>query len=168
VPVLLLGGLALGGCGYRFATGEARLADGGRRLAIPLAEHRTTEAWPAAHFTRMLRREAARAGLQLIPADRAGDGCPALWSRVLAAEAVPRAVAVRGGRYRTREQEVRVVVEMALRGRAAAAQPWRLDERVSYLSAPDLRGTEANRQQAVRRALARLARRAGDRQVGRF
>jgi len=160
---LVLAALAAGvaACGYRLGSGAA-LADGSHRLAVPVAENRTTEPWAGAHLTRALRLEAERLGLQV-----AGEGqAPALRARLLTLDALPRAVAGYGGRFATREQEVRVVVELSLEG--ATSGPLRLEEREGFLSAPDLRGTGANQRLAARRALERLAARAVERLLRTF
>ncbi len=124
-----------------------------------MAGNRTVEGWCAAHLTRALRVEAGRSGLEVV----FGDEVPVLESRVEWVRAVPRAVAVAGGRYRTREQEVLVRVELDLRRAGKRVWGLALTGKESYLSAPDLRGTEANRQMAMRTVLDRLAVRAIER-----
>jgi len=152
---------ASAGCGYRFSVATGRLPGGGTRLAIPPARHRGAEPWPAVHFTRALRAEAERAGLELVEAG--AGGVPVLKARLGDALAVPRGVALYGGSYRAREQEVALKIELELEGDGPSPRRFSLSDRVSYLSAPDLRGTEANRQLALRRLLDRLARRAVER-----
>jgi hypothetical protein len=66
-------------------------------------------------------------------------------------------VAVFGGRFRAREQEVVVQVEMKLRLPSADDMEIKLSDRESYLSAQDIRGTEANRQLALQRVFQRMA-----------
>lgn len=163
IPVLLVGLLAPG-CGYHFSAGGGRLPGGGRALIIELAENQTTEPAAGAWLTRGLRREADRAGLVAAGHEQAAR----LSSRVLSVVAVPRGVSMHGGRFRAREQEVVVRVSLALEQAGGARRSFRLVERESYLSAPDLRGTETNRQLALQRALARLARRGIDRLTRSF
>jgi hypothetical protein len=145
--------LLLVSCGYRFTAGEGRLPDGSRQISIPMAGNLTSEATVGAWLTSALRTEARRAGLEL-----SGEtNVPKLVAKVVRVEAIPRGVAVFGGRYRTREQEV--VVEVEMRVEFSTSPPWlvRLTDRESYLSAPDLRGTEANRASALRLVLDRVA-----------
>ena len=78
-------------------------------------------------------------------------------ARVVSIRAVPRGVAVSGGRFRAREQEVVVRVELVLRLPAEDDLELKLSDRESYLSAPDIRGTEANRQLALQRVWERIA-----------
>jgi hypothetical protein len=146
-------------CGYRFGVGTGQLPDGGRRLSIEVAENLTTDAWAGAWLTEGLRREAIRAGLEVVY----GADAPHLDARVVFAEPIPRGVAVHAGRFRAREQELVVKVELAFRHSTGHQNSFALDARESYLSAPDLRGTEANRLLALRKALDRLSRDAIDR-----
>jgi len=158
---LLLIALAVQGCGYRFSVASGELPGGGKRLIVPIASHRGVEPWMAIHFTRALRAEAERAGLVLV--EPGAEGAPALQARLDEARAVPRGVAVYGGNFRAREQEVTMRVELTLSGDGQPARKFALQDRASYLSAPDLRGTEANRQLAARRVLDGLARQAVER-----
>lgn len=113
-------------------------------------------------LTRELREQAHEAGLTC-PADHDSEkNIPALLSSIRSIESIPRGVAVYAGRYRTREQEVVFKVRFTLRMQNTKEQAWTLSERVSYLSAPDIRGTEANRQVAIRTAVGRLARKVVD------
>ena len=150
-----------GGCGYRFSVASGELPGGGKRLAVPMASHRGAEPWMAVHFTQALRAEAQRAGLALVDAE--AEGVPVLEARLDEAKAVPRGVAVFGGSFRAREQEVTMRVEFSLSADGRPERKFALRERASYLSAPDLRGTEANRQLAARRVLDGLARKAVER-----
>jgi hypothetical protein len=72
------------------------------------------------------------------------------------------------GGFAAREQEVIVRVTIELKIASGENSELVLSDRESYLSAPDLRGTEANRQLALRRVLERLARDAMDRLTRRF
>jgi outer membrane lipopolysaccharide assembly protein LptE/RlpB len=146
--------LATAGCGYRFSAGTGQLPDGGRRLCIPQAENLTTEGRASAQLTAALRRRAADRGLELVGevADTA-----VMRARVTSIKAVPRGVAVFGGRFRAREQEVVVQVEMKLSLPSAEEIEIKLNDRESYLSAQDIRGTEANRQLALQRVFQRMA-----------
>jgi outer membrane lipopolysaccharide assembly protein LptE/RlpB len=152
--LILLLVLGTAGCGYRFTAGAGRLADGGQRLCIPLAENLTTEGRASAQFTAALRRQAADRGLELV--GEAG-GAAVMQARVVSITAVPRGVAVSGGRFRAREQEVVVRVEMKLVFPSADGVEIKLNDRESYLSAQDIRGTEANRQLALQRVFERMA-----------
>jgi outer membrane lipopolysaccharide assembly protein LptE/RlpB len=152
--LILLLVLGIAGCGYRFSAGAGRLPDGGRRLCIPQAENLTTEGQASAQFTAALRRQAADRGLELV-GDAAGSAV--MQAKVVSIRAVPRGVAVSGGRFRAREQEVVVQVEMKLRSPPADDVEIKLSDRESYLSAQDIRGTEANRQLALQRVFQRMA-----------
>jgi hypothetical protein len=77
-------------------------------------------------------------------------------------------VAVFGGRFRAREQEVVVRVELVLRLPTEGDLELELSDRESYLSAPDIRGTEANRQLALKRVLDRMAEEGVERISRRF
>jgi len=147
----LLGTLLFSACGYRFSAGGGHLPDGSRKLSIPIAQNLTSDASAGALLTTALRRQATRAGLSL--SDSAD--VPVLFVRVLSISAIPRGVALAGGSFRTREQEVVVRIELELKN----PEPWKvaISDRESYLSAPDLRGSEANRLLALERVLARLA-----------
>lgn len=94
-----------------------------------------------------------RAGLRLRPASEA----PRLLARLLSVKSVPRSVATYGGAFHTREQEVQVRLELKLDDGTAGGFKQVLSGRESYLSAPDLRGTVANCDLALRRLLLRLA-----------
>jgi outer membrane lipopolysaccharide assembly protein LptE/RlpB len=152
--LILLLVLGIAGCGYRFSAGAGRLPDGGQRLCIPLAENLTTEGRASAQLTTALRRQAADRGLELIGEP---DGAAVMQAKVVSITAVPRGVAVFGGRFRAREQEVVVQVEMKLVSPSADALEIKLSDRESYLSAQDVRGTEANRQLALQRVFRRMA-----------
>jgi outer membrane lipopolysaccharide assembly protein LptE/RlpB len=152
--LILLLVLGIAGCGYRFSAGAGRLPDGGRRLCIPQAENLTTEGQASAQFTAALRRQAADRGLELV-GDAAGSAV--MQAKVVSIRAVPRGVAVSGSRFRAREQEVVVQVEMKLRSPSADEVEIKLSDRESYLSAQDIRGTEANRQLALQRVFQRMA-----------
>jgi len=152
--LILLLVLGIAGCGYRFSAGDGRLLEGGRRLCIPHAENLTTEGRAAAQLTEALRRQAADRGLELVGD---ADGAAVMQSRVVSIKAVPRGVAVFGGRFRAREQEVVVRVEMKLVSPSADDVEINLSDRESYLSAQDIRGTEANRQLALQRVFQRMA-----------
>lgn len=145
-------------CGYRFTAGAGRLPDGGRRLCIPPAENLTTDAQASAYFTAALRRQAADSGLEVV-----GEAPAVVNAKVVSIQAVPRGVAIYGGRFRAREQEVVVRVELALRLPSGADVELKLSDREGYLSAPDIRGTEANRQLALERVLDRMAEEAVER-----
>ena len=152
--MILLVVLGTAGCGYRFSAGAGQLPDGGRRLCIPQAENLTTEGRASAQLTAALRRRAADRGLELV--GEASDAA-VMQARVVSIKAVPRGVAVFGGRFRAREQEVVVQVEMKLVMPSAEDVEIKLNDRESYLSAQDIRGTEANRQLALQRVFARMA-----------
>ncbi len=153
--------VAAAGCGYTFSVAAGELPGGGRRLVVPVATQRGAEPWMAVHFTQALRAQAERAGLVLV--DAGADGAQVLRARLDEARAMPIAVANYGGRFRAREQEVDVRIELKLSGGGQPAREFVVRDRMSYLSAPDLRGTEANRQLAARRLLDALARQAVDR-----
>ena len=102
ILLLILGTAA---CGYRFTAGTGRLPGGGNRLCIPQAENLTTDVHASAQFTTALRRRAADAGLEVV-----GEAPAIMNARVVSIRAVPRGVAVSGGRFRAREQEVVVRV----------------------------------------------------------
>jgi hypothetical protein len=159
--VLALAAALATGCGYRLGGGV-----GLQRLSVPPVENRTPEAWAGAHLSGALRLEVERLGLALASPGEAFS----LWVRLVSIEAVPRALAVAAGVFAAREQEVRVRIEARLHDPAGVAQgdPLRLDERESYLSAPDLRGTQANLNMAARLVLERLAARATERLLRRF
>jgi outer membrane lipopolysaccharide assembly protein LptE/RlpB len=146
--------LGTAGCGYRFSAGAGRLPDGGQRLFVPLAENLTTEGRASAQLTAALRRQATDRGLELVGET---ESAAVMQSRVVSIKAVPRGVAVSGGRFRAREQEVVVQVELKLVLPSADAVEIKLNDRESYLSAPDIRGTEANRQLALQRVFQRMA-----------
>jgi len=139
------------GCGYELSVGQGRLPDGSRRLLIPVASNQTTDAWTAAYLTERLRVESDRLGLE----ERAGGA--ELRARILDVRAVPRAVAMMGGRTQTREQEVVVAVRLSLRLLDGRKLSDTLVGRESYLSTAELRGTDSNRQMALRLCLDRLA-----------
>lgn len=155
ILLLVLGGLS---CGYRFTAGAGRLPDGGKWLCIPPVENLTTDAQASTHLTTALRRRAADSGLQVV-----GEAPAVMQARVVSIRAVPRGVAVFGGRFRAREQEVVVRVELVLRLPARDDVEFKLSDREGYLSAPDIRGTEANRQLALQRVLDRMAEEAVER-----
>lgn len=146
--------LGTAACGYRFSAGAGRLPDGGRQLCIPQAENLTTDGRASAQLTDALRRQAADAGLEVV-----GEAASAavMQAKVASIRAVPRGVAVSGGRFRAREQEVVVQVEFKLVLPSSEDMEMKLSDRESYLSAPDIRGTEANRQLALQRVLERMA-----------
>lgn len=149
ILLLILGTVA---CGYRFTAGAGRLPGGGNRLCIPQAENLTTDVHASAQFTTALRRRAADAGLEVV-----GEAPAIMNARVVSIRAVPRGVAVSGGRFSAREQEVVVRVELMLRLPEEDDLELKLSDRESYLSAPDIRGTEANRQLALQRVWERMA-----------
>jgi hypothetical protein len=144
--------------------GEGRLADGSRALHVPVADNQTLFADSTVTLTEALREEARRAGLRLVL-----DGeAPTLQACLKTIVVVPRAVGLVSGRFHARQEEVVVEVwlKLALPGRPAHERTYR--ERESFLAASDLRGTEANRDLAVRRALTRLARTGIDALAGEF
>lgn len=149
------------GCGYSFSVASGELPGGGRRLIVPVAKHRGAEPWMAVHFTQALRAQADRAGLEIVDAD--AEGAQVLKARLDEARALPRGVANYGGRFRAREQEVDVRIELELSGGEQPPRHFVVRDRMSYLSAPDLRGTEANRQLTTRKLLDKLARQAIER-----
>jgi len=153
--VILAAALLWCGCGYRFSAGEARLPGGGRELRIAPVESAVAEAGFGGAFTERLRRVARRAGLELGD----GPGVPVLRVRLLELGTVPRGIAAGSGPWVAREEEVRLAVEYELSPAPEAAAPRRLREGESFMAAPDLRGTQANRALAVQRALERLAER---------
>lgn len=117
-----------------------------------MVDNRTPEVEASTTFTAALRDAAWRAGLAV-----RGEG-PQLQGTILSITAVPRGVAaLLGGQFRSREQEI--IVEVKLRLDEPQRNAWErvLVERVSYLSGPDLRDSEANRVLALRTALRRLA-----------
>jgi len=118
------------------------------------AENLTTEGRASAQLTAALRRRATDRGLELV-----GEvsGAAVMQARVVSIKAIPRGVSVFGGRFRAREQEVVVQVVMKLSMPAAEDLEIKLDDRESYLSAQDIRGTEANRQLALQRIFQRMA-----------
>ncbi len=142
----------LASCGYHFTAGAGRLPDGSRDLSIPQAANLTSEAALGAHITKSLRDEAVRAGLRLTGSSTA----PRLLARLLSVKSVPRSVVAYGGAFHTREQEVQVRLELELNDGSTSAFKQVFSGRESYLSAPDLRGTIANRDLALRRLLSRL------------
>jgi outer membrane lipopolysaccharide assembly protein LptE/RlpB len=144
--------LVTAACGYRFSAGAGRLPDGGNRLCIPQAENLTTDAYASAHLTAALRRQAADAGLEVV-----AESPAMVIAKVVSVREIPRGVAVFGGRFRAREQEVVVRVDLVLRSPSKDDVEVELSDRESYLSAPDIRGTEANRQLALQRVLDRMA-----------
>lgn len=152
-------------CGYHFSVGAGSLPSGGQQLAIGLADNRNVEGWTAAEFTAGLRIAAERVGLLVVDDD---GSAPCLHARVVYTRVVPRGVAALGGSYRTREQEVIVRVELSLV--EGGKQTWEtaVSDRQSFLSAPDLRGTEANRQMATRAVLQRVAERSIERLTRNF
>ena len=93
-------------------------------------------------------------------------GTARLRSKVASILSVPRGVSGIG--FSARESEVIVRVEFELTMASGEKLKVALSERESYLSAPDLRGTEANRQLALRRVLKRLAREGIDRMTRNF
>ncbi|MBW1807061.1 MAG: hypothetical protein JRJ87_02620 [Deltaproteobacteria bacterium] len=153
----LLGTLLFSACGYRFSAGGGHLPDGSRQLSIPMAQNLTSDVVAGAWLTTAMRRQATQAGLSLSNSVDA----PVLFVRVLRISAIPRGVALAGGSFRTREQEVVVRIELEIK----RPEPWKvaISDRESYLSAPDLRGTEANRLLALQRVLTRLAQQAIER-----
>ncbi len=155
IALLVLGALS---CGYRFTAGSGRLPGGGRRLCIPQVENLTTQAHASGHFTAALRRQAVDSGLQVV-----GEAPAVMQGRVMSIRAIPRGVAVYGGRFRAREQEVVVRVELVLRLPSRDDVKFSLSDREGYLSAPDIRGTEANLQLALQRVLDRMAEEAVER-----
>lgn len=152
--MILLLVLGAAGCGYRFSAGAGRLPDGGQRLCIPQAENLTTEGRASVQLTAALRQQAADRGLELVGE---ASGAAVMQAKVVSITAVPRGVAVFGGRFRAREQEVVVQVEMRLSLPSAEDVVINLSDRESYLSAQDIRGTEANRQLALQRVFKRVA-----------
>jgi hypothetical protein len=139
-------------CGYRFTTGGGHLPTGDKTVAIPVVDNRTPEVAANIALTNALRDSAFRAGL-----DVEADG-PQLQGTILSITAVPRGVVILDGQFRSREQEIIVEVRLKL-FETQQQPPWErtLVERVSYLSGPDLRDSEANRLLALRTALRRLA-----------
>jgi len=122
-----------------------------------MAQNLTSDVVAGAWLTTAMRRQATQAGLSLSNSVDA----PVLFVRVLRISAIPRGVALAGGSFRTREQEVVVRIELEIK----RPEPWKvaISDRESYLSAPDLRGTEANRLLALQRVLTRLAQQAIER-----
>jgi outer membrane lipopolysaccharide assembly protein LptE/RlpB len=149
----LLGALLLPACGYHFSVGTGRLPDGNQELVIEQAQNLTAEASAGAWLVAGLRREAARAGLKVGESNRAAR----LQPRVLSITAIPRGVSVFSGGFSAREQEVVARIELQVSLSSGEKLEMTLSDRQSYLSAPDLRGTEANRQLALRRVIDRLA-----------
>lgn len=143
------------GCGYRFSAGEARLPGGGRALAIAPVESAVAEAGWGSELGERLQSEARRAGLVL----SSDPAAPQLRVRLLSLDTIPRGIAAGGGRFVAREEEVRLSVEVVWQEGPAVSTPRRLREGESFVVAPELRGTQANRALAVRRALQRLAER---------
>ena len=150
------------GCGYHFSVGSGRLPDGNQEIAIEQAHNLTGEASAGAWLVAGLRREAARAGLVVTDSSEAR-----LHSRVASVLAVPRGVSSAVG-FSAREQQVIVRVEIEVILASGEKHKLPLSDRESYLSAPDLRGTEANRQLALRRVISRLARDGIDRLTRSF
>jgi len=151
---LLLVLLALG-CGYRVVTGRAVLPGGGRQLVIGQVVNLSSEPAAGAWLTEALHRQAGRAGLEVAASGRG----PRLRVRLRDVSARPLAVSLVGGRYRARQQVVEAGIQVELLEGQQLLSRCRLHEQESYLSAPDLRGGEANRQVALRRVFERLARR---------
>lgn len=145
--------LLLGGCGYRFVTGGAALPDGSRLLNIPQAKNETSEPAVGSLLVEALRGEAGRAGLQV-----QGDAQTVLRTTLVRLESLVEAATVIGGRYHSRQHRLLLVADFVLQNGSSLLWRGRLTESVSYLSAPDLRGSEANRQMALRDAAARMAR----------
>jgi hypothetical protein len=150
---VLLVALMCEACGYRFSVGQGALPDGSRRLCVPVAHNLSGDPSAGVWFTGALRREAVLAGLEITD----DDSAPRLVPRVVSIRDVPRGVAVFSGRFRAREQEVvvRVKLDLELEEDGVSIA---LTDRESYLSAPDLRGTEANKKLAMKRVIDRLAR----------
>ena len=105
-------------------------------------------------MTSALRSEAVRSGLRL----DGSEASPRLESRIVRVKAVPRGVALHAGAFRTREQELVARIELSLVRDGQECWKTVLNGRESYLSAPDLRGTEANRNIALKTMIERLAR----------
>ena len=99
-----------------------------------------------------LRREAGRRGLKLDAAAR-----NLLEAQLVKVETLVDAATLVGGRYSSRLQRLLVRVDFRLHREGRVVWEKRLEEGESYLAAPDLRGTEANRQAALSAALERLA-----------
>ena len=149
--LLLMGLLWLEACGYSLRTSAGRLPDGSQAIAIPLAEDQSAEAGAGAELSSLLREEARRRGLGLV------SGAAQLQARIRQVDARPRAVALAAGRFRAREQEVTIKVDFELKLKDGRNLPFSLSERASYLSAPDLRNTLANRHLALQQAMERIA-----------
>ncbi len=126
-------------------------------MATSLSE----EAQVVPMLTGALRTQARKVGLAC-PADGKDKTIPLLLSSIRSIEAFPRGVAVYAGRYRTREQEIVIKVRFTLKSDNHKDHTWVLQERVSYLSAPDIRGTEANRQMAIRSGIDSMSRKVMD------
>jgi hypothetical protein len=139
-------------CGYRLAAGQARLADGEDALWLAPVGNHTMEPQAAMLLAASLRREAGRRGLKL---DAAAQNV--LEARLMKVEALVDAATLAGGRYSSRLQRLLVRVDFRLRRGGRLVWEKRLEESESYLAAPDLRGTEANRQAALCAVLERLA-----------
>jgi hypothetical protein len=156
---LLLISFSLHGCGYHLSLNSACLSGGGRKLCVPVAQNETTETWTTAFLTRSLREQAGRVGLEIVSCK-----APVLSARVVSIRSAPRGISRGGGRYTATEREVSVLIRLGLTGQESLV----LSDRQSYLSAPDVRGTEANRQLAVRIVIDRLAVTAIDRISRKF
>jgi hypothetical protein len=152
----LLLGILLPACGYRFTAGEGRLANGSSRVVLPVADNRTTEVSAGPFFTEVLRSEAERRGLRVVDA---GGGDCVLTSRVVSISSLPRGVAMRGGQFLTREEQLNVRVEFLLKFPDGQENAFSLEAEESYLAALDLRGTLANRELAWKRAMKKLSQR---------
>jgi outer membrane lipopolysaccharide assembly protein LptE/RlpB len=167
---LMLSAGCLSACGYRLTVGAGRLPDGSQQLFIPVADNRSMETTAGVFFTEALRREASRRGLALVePNDeKPSTSVPVLEARVESISSAPRGVTMAGDRFIAREEEVvvEVLLRVALNNGSVFQRTLRQQE--SFLVAPDLRGTEVNRELAWRRALDRLARQGMEALARRF
>ncbi len=109
----------------------------------------------AGHWlTQALRGQAIQSGLVVV--DSAED-TSRLEAELLSVHSNPRGVSINAGRFRAQEQEVVVKVSLVFSTVGGDKSQVSLEERESYLSAPDLTGTETNRMTALKRAVQRLA-----------
>jgi len=109
-PLAIAAALAWAGCGYRPLT--ARVPGGGERIFVPQVQNRTSYGGIAGPLTGQLRRELARAGLDVV-----GDGAvaPVLEVAIVAVRGGPGMLGVEGGRLVPVDVVWEITVEAAVR-----------------------------------------------------
>lgn len=154
---LLLVWLALGGCGYRFATPGGALPGGARSVHVPVFENRSQEPSVEAFVTEAVRERYARAGLLGGAASET-----TLTGVVLGVTASPT-VAYGGAQAPTPTYQVTATVQVTLaRGGVVLGQSV-VSSMEEFPSGADVLLTEANRGAALRRLAEALARELVDR-----